>query len=174
MPSRQLIYVTVFGTAMRPLAEACVQSLRAGGRLRGTSGCFATVRRWRRARSTGRSGRGQTGRKSARRGIDLGLTLPFARYDAIAYVDADCLSTAPVNREPDAYRLAPLPHFWSDTKAWMLPAWRRWQQRHRRGAPARPDADVPRISAAGLKGRGVWPSPAVPRSQHEPSAHPEA
>jgi len=253
MPARQLIYLTVFGAAMRPLAEACVQSLRVAGRFDGDIWVFSDQP----PLGAGAEHRPAEARTdwqeicAAR--IDLGLTLPFEGYDAIAYVDADCLSTAPiaplfggmdalramedikpmgtslaangklteaersradcrsacagvfagaagvlraallawkavydqtpagffrdqhalnaliyrglvparlfprsvvapVNREPDAYRLAPLLHFWSDSKAWMLPAWQRWQQRHRRGAPARPDAEARRVSAMGLRG----------------------
>lgn len=255
MPSRQLIYLTVFGTAMRPLAEACVQSLRVAGRFEGDVWVFCDGP----PVAGGAEHRPVAARTdwqeicAAR--IDLGLTLPFARYDAIAYVDADCLSTAPVaplfdgmdvframrdvtvlgtsrganagltdaerkraqcpaacagvfaggakvleaalsawrsayqatppdyfrdqhalnaliyrgviparlypwtvvapvSREADAGRRAPLLHFWGEWKGWMLPAWQSWRRRQRRGTSAGSDAEAPRFSALGVR-RGV-------------------
>jgi hypothetical protein len=257
MPSRQLIYLTVFGTGLWPLAEACVQSLRAAGRFHGDVWVFCdhpplAVE----AEHRPADARADWEHICAAR-IDLGLTLPFEQYDAIAYLDADCLATAPlaplfegpgrfgamedrkamgtsgaangglteaerrqancrsacsgvvaggtavfrealsawkalydgtpagffrdqhslntllyrrivparlfprsvvtpIECEADGYRQAPLLHFSGAAKVWMLPAWQRWRQRHRRGAPARPDGEVPRISAVGLRrGRGA-------------------
>jgi hypothetical protein len=83
MPSRQLIYLTVFGTNLRPLAEACVQSLRVAGRFRGDVWVFCdhpplAVE----AEHRPADARTEWEHICAAR-IDLGLTLPFEQYDQI-------------------------------------------------------------------------------------------